>query len=86
MITCRELVSFLLDYQDNTLPQEQRQSFEEHLRACNGCVDYLHTYERTLRETRDAFAVCDPDPSAAGIPEPLVKAIVAALAARKKTD
>jgi anti-sigma factor RsiW len=80
-VTCRELVAFLVDYLEGTLPAERRAAFEEHLRLCPGCTEYLDSYQATVRLTRDAFCGADPESEPPAIPEQLVQAI---LAARKK--
>ena len=49
--------------------------FEQHLAECRDCVAYLRTYAETIRlarETRDADAL------PAGVPEDVVRAILAA--------
>jgi len=78
MITCRELVSFLVDYLEDKLSKAQRATFEEHLRICDGCVDYLDSYRKTIELTHDAFAGKDPSTPAEAVPEDLVRAILAA--------
>ena len=74
-LTCREMTGFLADYLDGTLPLAERGVFEQHLAECRDCVAYLRTYAETIRlarETRDADAL------PAGVPEDLVRAILAA--------
>lgn len=77
-MTCREFVSFLMEYLDGTLPPTEREAFEEHLRLCPGCVDYMASYRRTVSLTKDAFVGRDPAAPMDGIPEELVQAILAA--------
>ena len=48
-MTCRELVDFLMDYEEGTLGAEKRAVFERHLDACPGCLNYLETYRETVR-------------------------------------
>jgi anti-sigma factor RsiW len=67
-----------MSYLDNELPDDQRAEFDRHMAACPSCVDYLETYEKTVRLTKTAA----DDPVPAEVPESLVQAI---LAARKKT-
>ena len=80
-MTCREFVGFLMDYLEGALPAAVRTEFEKHLRLCPGCIEYLATYEKTVRLAKDAFVCRDPAAPIEGIPEELVQAI---LAARKK--
>jgi len=79
-MTCRELVDFLGAYLDGALPDEVRRRFEEHLAVCPECAAYLETYRETVKVTTAVFRDLD-DPVPAGVPEDLVKAI---LAARRK--
>ncbi len=78
--TCRELVDFLGAYLDGELSDEVRRRFEEHLAACPECAAYPTTYRETVKLTKSAFQDLH-DPVPAGVPEDLVKAI---LAARRK--
>ena len=71
MITCRQVISFLLEYLDGTLSPEERQRFDEHLAVCASCTAYLATYEITIRMEKLAFA------EEADVPEDLVAAVVA---------
>jgi len=71
VITCRELISFLLEYLDGTLAAEEMDRFERHLALCDSCVAYLHTYQSTIRMEK---LVSFED---AAVPEELVRAVVA---------
>lgn len=71
MITCRELIEFLIDYLDGTLAPSERQRFEQHLAVCDSCVAYLRTYEATIRMEK-VVAIEESE-----IPEELVVAVVA---------
>jgi len=48
MITCKDLVEFLLDYLDGTLDPETARALERHLKDCQGCQAFLNTYKATL--------------------------------------
>jgi anti-sigma factor (TIGR02949 family) len=76
-VTCQQLIDFLMSYLDGELPAEQRAEFDRHMAACPSCVDYLKTYETTVRLAKE----CSTDPVPDEVPETLVKAI---LEARKK--
>ena len=82
-ITCKELIDFLDDYVDNTQPSGVRHEFERHLAVCPPCVAYLNTYRETIRLGR---SLCDEHgdsgPLPDGVPEDLVRAILAARAKR----
>ena len=76
-LTCQQLIDFLMGYLDNELPPDQRVEFDRHMAACPSCVDYLKTYEQTVRLAK----TCAGDPVPDEVPESLVQAI---LEARKK--
>jgi len=84
MMTCKELVEFIVDYVENELPEPQRLSFKAHLDSCTTCRDYLENYLHTIRAERAAM-LCNEDSGKdmPALPEDLVNAI---LEARKKTD
>jgi len=51
-MTCEQLIAFLADYLDGTLPVETIALFESHLAGCRSCTAYLTTYRETIRLTR----------------------------------
>ena len=72
-MTCREFVEFLLEY---LLGGVDREKFDAHLAVCPECVNYLKTYQQTVRISKGALA--DPDGSLPEAPpEELVQAILA---------
>lgn len=76
MITCQELIEFLAEYLAGTLPAPQREIFEQHLRLCPPCVDYLKMYRAAIQLGKQA---CAADPiSRPPMPEDLKKAILEA--------
>jgi len=76
-MTCRELADFLMDYLNEELPPEVRQSFERHLTLCPNCVAYVRTYRATIELGRRAFADVDAE-AETEVPGELVQAILAA--------
>ena len=78
-MTCRELVDFLLEYQSDELPSEQRAVFDAHLGECPPCLAYMKSYGQTVQLGRDACQ--DGDEIPGDCPEALVNAILAARAA-----
>jgi anti-sigma factor RsiW len=48
-VKCREVVSLVTEYLENSLPPDQRRRFEEHLRGCKNCTEYLAEMRTTLR-------------------------------------
>jgi anti-sigma factor RsiW len=81
-MTCRELVEFLMDYLDSTLPEPQRLCFEEHLANCPDCVAYLATYQEVIRLGK---AVCSKEHEGIPpeIPEELVQAVLSARSCKR---
>jgi anti-sigma factor RsiW len=75
-LTCRDVAEFLAAYLDGELGAERRAPFEAHLAECPDCRTYLRQYEATIRLARETCG--GDDPIAAGIPEELVDAILAA--------
>ena len=78
MNTCQEIIDFLGDYVSGELPAAQREEFERHLAICPPCVDYLKTYEQTIRLGKCCCSDVDEKP-----PEELIKAILAARSKKK---
>ena len=76
-MTCRELVDFLMAYLDGELGADRRGLFEEHLRECPACREYLRTYVDTVRLGRAVFTHSD-DAVPEDVPEDLVRAVLAA--------
>lgn len=75
MITCRELIDFLMSYLDGELPEAARAEFDAHLNACRACCAYMETYKAAVRLSKSAMDA--PVPPA---PEELVRAVLAARA------
>ena len=79
-MTCSEFSEFLDAYLAGEISPAERDEFQRHLAACKHCVDYLATYEKTVKLGKAAFE--KPECNVADkAPEELVRAI---LAARKK--
>jgi anti-sigma factor RsiW len=76
VITCRELIDFLMGYLDGELPPEARAEFERHLAICPPCVRYIKTYQETVALEKGAWR--EPEAALTDAPEELIKAILAA--------
>jgi len=75
LLTCRELIDFLVAYLDGELAPGLRARFETHLSVCPSCVEYLASYREAIRLGRQA---CEPDTELpADVPRELVDAILA---------
>jgi len=47
-VTCQKLIlEYLLSYEDETMPEEERIAFRRHIEMCPPCVEFLSTYEAT---------------------------------------
>lgn len=77
VVTCREVLTFLLAYLSKELPPEREQAFEAHLETCPACVSYLETY-RTAVELGKAADAGEAEP------EPPAELVAAILASRRK--
>ena len=51
-ITCQQVVALLLDYIARALEIETALTLQKHLRDCQECVAFLHTYQVTICATR----------------------------------
>ncbi len=72
-IACIDLVELVTDYLEGALGREQRELFEAHLRACDGC----RVYVEQMRETREHLGHVPPDP-AGDLPEAARSELLAA--------
>jgi len=50
-MSCQELVELVTEYLEGTLSPRDRKRFESHLRACDGCTEYLAQMRRTISLT-----------------------------------
>lgn len=53
-MTCQELIDFLSDYRDGTLPWRQRALFLVHLGLCRDCRNYLASFQHSMKVLRVA--------------------------------
>lgn len=73
--TCQQVLDYLSDYLERSLPAEEIARLDEHLAACLECEDYLNNLRTTLSAARAAYSErAEIEP----IPEPVVAAILAA--------
>jgi len=75
-VTCRDLVTFLMEYLDGTLSQVERSRFDQHLGTCPECTTYVQTYRQAVRLGKQALAA-DDERVPADVPEDLLQAILA---------
>jgi anti-sigma factor RsiW len=79
-ITCRELISFLLEYVAGELPPEREAEFERHLAVCQQCVQYLKNYKAAIAMARQAETA--PQIPLADVLDDMLAAVMAAMKAR----
>lgn len=48
MMTCKELVEVVTDYIEGTMQPDDLARFEEHLKLCPYCVDYVEQMRATM--------------------------------------
>ena len=77
-ITCSDLIDFIAEYIDGTLPPAQRFEFERHLAVCPSCVAYLDGYRKTIALGQAAALRPSDDPASGLAPEGLIRAVRAA--------
>jgi anti-sigma factor RsiW len=73
-ITCRQFEDFIVSYLDGSLDRDTRREFENHIRACKACHDYLAAYRETIVLGKRVFDGLDEIP--ATVPEDLVIAVL----------
>ena len=48
MMHCKEVVEVVTDYIEGTMPADDRTRFEEHLKLCPYCVEYVEQMRATM--------------------------------------
>lgn len=81
MITCQEVVEYLMAYLGGELAPDESSAFERHLKVCPQCVSFLENYKVTVQLGQLAYANHAVDEES--IPDFLVQAILAAKQLRK---
>jgi anti-sigma factor RsiW len=76
-MTCGELVEGLIDYGSGELSPDAHDRFEAHLGWCSCCVEYVKSYQETIRLTKGTFN-CRSERLSAHVSDQLVRAMLAA--------
>ena len=50
-LTCKEVVEIVSDYLEGALSAEDRERFDAHVSACDGCTSYVEQMRETIRLT-----------------------------------
>ena len=80
-MTCEEFIDTLLEFLSGELPEQQQGEGRLHLKVCPDCVNYLKSYEVTIKLAKAA-----QDAPAEGDQETLDDLVEIVLAARRKQD
>ena len=49
--TCQQMTDLVLDYLNDKLAPTTKRDFQQHLRICPDCVNFLNTYKKTVAVT-----------------------------------
>jgi hypothetical protein len=79
--TCEQITALIYDYLNDRLGARVKSDFEQHLRLCPDCVNFLNTYRKTLVRSRTLPAIDLPAKVRSNILEFLGKRIVRSEAA-----
>jgi anti-sigma factor RsiW len=52
-LSCQEVVELVTDYLEGVLPDNERGRFEDHLRGCDGCRQYVEQMRTTIGLTKE---------------------------------
>lgn len=50
--TCKQITDLVFDYLNDKLSPNVKRDFQQHLRICPDCVNFLDTYKKTVSVTR----------------------------------
>jgi hypothetical protein len=50
--TCKQVTGLVSDYLNDKLAPAVKRDFQQHLRLCLDCVNFLNTYKKTVSVTR----------------------------------
>jgi len=49
--TCKQITDLVFDYLNDNLRPNVKRDFQQHLRICQDCVNFLNTYKKTVSVT-----------------------------------
>ena len=75
-MTCRDFIAFLDGYLAGQLTPELQRSFDDHLRCCVDCRNYLDSYRKTVELGKQAFESTDEDIPSDSVPESMIRAVL----------
>ena len=77
MSTCKDVHEFLMRYVDGQLSDDERKVFEDHLKICPSCIDYIASY-KTCIELGKTYKECCDEEAPKEMPDTLTQAILKA--------
>ena len=70
MLTCEETDSYLFDFQEGLLSNNEKLKVRLHLSMCTECHTYFHRYRNTIRISQACF---NEAPIVKNVPEELIQ-------------
>jgi anti-sigma factor RsiW len=55
-VTCEHCIGLLQEYVDGTLPADEKEALDRHIKACPPCVDFVRKYKATPNLCKQALA------------------------------
>ena len=49
--TCKQIAALVLAYLNDELSPRRKRDFQQHLKICPDCVNFLKTYKKTIQAT-----------------------------------
>ena len=49
--TCKQIAALVLAYLNDELSPRRKREFQQHLKICPDCVNFLKTYKKTIQAT-----------------------------------
>jgi len=49
--TCKQIAALVLAYLNDELSPRRKRDFQQHLKICPDCVNFLRTYKKTIQAT-----------------------------------
>jgi anti-sigma factor RsiW len=75
-INCKSFDTFIIDFLDGNLQEDQKLIFTKHLNECAPCKKYLENYKKSVQLSQSAFSA-EQEVDKQEMPEELVQAILA---------
>jgi len=50
--TCKQMTALIFDYLNDKLSPNIKRDFQQHLKICPDCVNFLNTYKKTVSASR----------------------------------